>query len=134
MSEFLVAVPGTLPMAEPLWPERSSHKIGDHPETIGILERWARGERVHPYGFTAAEEFGWDAAYHHPQHLDIRGVSDGDRLRWSVYGWRRGDEHAAGRIHCSGYSHPADACYSALTMIEEHEREQWEAALVLGLA
>jgi hypothetical protein len=130
------ALPGLYPMGPPLWPERVMYRWGEVPETVEILERWIMGARVHPYGSTSQEQYGWEAAYRNPPHLDLRGVNDGDGTRWTVSGWRRGHTtgEQSGRFFCSGYSHPADACYSALTLIEEEEREKWEAALVLGVA
>lgn len=125
-------------MGPPLWPDRSSYRIGSTPETVAILSRWAAGARIHPYGLTALEQYGYDACTEHPCHLDVRGTRDGggftDALRWSVYGWRNGATETADRVHCSGYSDAGDACYAALHLIEEQEREDWEAALVLGLA
>ncbi len=108
---------------------------------IRALEHWVRGGTFHKYGRTVfdqlVEELGTpDAAVERMHEVRARLKFEGELrdggLRWMVTYQRSGDRDAQGLS--SGPSTVEDVAYSALTMIEEHEREVYEQTTVLGLA
>lgn len=108
--------------------------------TVDLLQHWVCGASFHRYGPSVldvlTEKHGVEEAvrifHEHPARLDLEGRLMDGTVRWLVSYQRAGDPDADG-FH-SGHSHLEDACYAALTMIEEHEREAYEQALVVGTA
>lgn len=116
--------------------------------TVDLLQHWVCGASFHQYGpsvlVALEEEHGAEEAvrilhehparilHEHPARLDLEGRLVDGAIRWLVSYQRAGDPDANG-FH-SGHSNVEDACYAALTMIEEHEREAYEEALVVGIA
>jgi hypothetical protein len=109
--------------------------------TIRALEHWVRGGTFHKYGRSVydqlLEELGTPEAAVERMHevrsrLKFEGELRDGGLRWMVTYQRSGDRTSSG--FSSGQSTPEDVAYSALTMIEEHEREVYEQTAMGGLA
>lgn len=129
-------------MEQPIYPRRNGYRVGEcGRQPIRDMERWVRGLPFHPYGRRASDpldgetvEDAVDRCRYSPSLLKI----DGELLdyRSTVEFWIRyrqvGDADSSG----FGGPHPSseDACYAALSLIEQHEREVYERDLVVGLA
>lgn len=120
-------------MQPPLFPPRQWYTVGDRPETLVVLEKWVTGATFHRYAPNGWELFDVFAREEIPALLEFHAnlIFPG-RLTWSYRYQRAGDPEGTG--HGSGHSHPADAAYCALSMIEEHERELFESTLLVGVA
>lgn len=143
---------------EPLFPQR--HWVGpperDAAERIALggsaakhlivgpvraLEHWVKGGTFHRYARSAyqqlEDELGSAEAAVEQLHrvgsrLKFEGeLIDGD-VRWKVSYQRSGDPDAHGLS--SGGMTAQDVAYSALTMIEQHEREVYEQTTIVGLS
>lgn len=108
---------------------------------VRALEHWVKGGTFHRYTRSVYHQLEDDlgsaeAAVEQMHRIRARLKFDGElvegRLRWTVSYQRAGDPDAYGGA--SGMSTAPDAAYSALTLIEEHEREIYEQTTVLGLA
>lgn len=108
--------------------------------TIQALEHWVTGGTFHQYGVRVfdqlVEELGTAEPAVERMHevrsrLHFEGKLRDGGLRWMVSYQRSGDHDANG--FSSGPSTAEDVAYSALTMIEQHEREVYERQVV-GLA
>lgn len=130
----------TLPMAPPLYPRRELVQAGEcGTKPLKDLERWARGLAFHPYGIAAHNrldtiEESLQEMREHPMLLEFTGVlaTGGRGLNWSVRFRQIGDPDSHGLT--SPHMTAEDAAYAALALIEPHEREAWETALVVGHA
>lgn len=123
-----------LPMAPPLYPRNPWRRIGENGDAnMRTLETWVRGGSFHPYGETAVDRYGVENLFDHPGILELKaGLATVTGLTWTLYAVRAGD--GSDYVHCGGHSHPGDAAYMALSLIEEDDREAWEAGLVVGIA
>jgi hypothetical protein len=119
-------------LAEELYPDRSLYRSGERPEAIDDLQMWVKGGTFHKYGQPAHEheDYDWNVK---PTLQFVGELIDGS-MRWRVFYQRFGVPGNDGWGASSGYSHPADAAYGALHLIEEHERETWLERLVIGIA
>lgn len=124
-----------LPMAPARWPRRDFYRVGEGADDhLKALESWVRGGRVHPYGRSSFEEYG-DAVFGQEGEVEFESrLAVYSGLSWRLRAVRRGDLTGKDAVFCSGYSHPGDAAYTALSLIEEHDREEFEARLVVGVA
>lgn len=112
--------------------------------TVAVLEHWVRGGSFHRYGLTSLDELQRDGlslddtvaqTHYCKPRLSIEGhlrEGYGRGTWWSISYQRLGVSEAYGGN--AGYSTAEDAAYAALTLIEEHEREQYVEHLVLGVA
>jgi hypothetical protein len=108
---------------------------------VRALEHWVKGGTFHRYGRSVYQQLedelgSAEAAVEEIHRVGSRLKFEGEmvdgRLRWMVTYRRSGDPDAFGLS--SGGSTAQDVAYSALHMIEEHEREVYERDTVLGLA
>lgn len=113
-----------------LYPPRNFYHWGERPEALVNLERWVKGGSFHRYGQPSHEHEDYDRDV--TPELKIAGDLVDGSMRWHVFYQRFGVAAAWGGG--SGSSHPADVAYSALTLIEEHERQEWIERLVIGIA
>lgn len=122
-------------MTAPLFPERHIYTIGERGDTMETLRLWVNGGTFHPYAVPVWQREGFE----HDRRDDGRllkyegKMDEMGHMRWVVFFRQRGDD-GSGTGLCGGYSHPADAAYSALHLIEEDERERYEQELVIGVA
>lgn len=118
----------------PLYPERGCYQIGDD-AAVGAFERlrlWVRGSVFHPYGFVAREHPDYDIET--GPLLDVRAALTGafGSMRFTITYRQAGGFGRTGFV--SGHSSLDDAAYSALTGIEQDERDFYECDLVEGVA
>lgn len=114
-------------MAEALYPERRGmYHVDDHPEAPRILEAWVKGRDFHPY--VPPRFVSWEDRREWPEYLELHGqwVQEAGYLRWSLRYQRVGEPDSRG-FH-SGAGGVNAICYSALSMIEAHDREMWPVA------
>lgn len=127
-------------LAPPRYPKRNGYRAGEcGREPLKDLERWVKGLTFHPYGVAAHDraatvEEALENMRECPCRLEFTGEMLGYRGYvefWITYR-QAGDPDSSG--FGGAYLTPEDAAYSALSMIEAHEREVYEENLVAGLA
>jgi hypothetical protein len=114
------------------YPDRLVYGTAERPEAVHDLERWVKGGTFHRYGQPAHEHEEYDRTI--DASLRFTGELVDGWMRWRVEYRRFGVPHIDGWGMSGGYSHPADAAYGALHLIEEHERQEWLERLVIGIA
>lgn len=122
-------------MPERQFPKRDFFKWGETGRRAqDALAQWVGGRSFVPNvpPVWESEGFFTDGRRDHAPVLKYEGELRDGYVRWRVEYRQHGDLDSWGMS--SGASCAEDAAYSACSMIETHELEQFEAELVLGTA